>query len=72
MLVLAVFLGTGADVDRDRDFGIVNGVEARCGALDGPGPAPVDGMVRLVSGSGSFGFVSGYELLAFAIEERRE
>ena len=57
------------DFDTARDFESVNGVEARGGSLNGPGPTIVDGMVYVLSGYGSFGFMSGNVLLAFAVEE---
>ena len=57
------------DVDTARDFGVINGVEARGGALNGPGPTIVDGMLYVVSGYGSFGYMPGNVLLAFAVEE---
>ena len=57
------------DVDTARDFGFINGVEARGGALNGPGPTIVDGMLYVVSGYGSFGYMPGNVLLAFAVEE---
>ena len=47
----------------------MNGVEARGGSLNGPGPTIVDGMVYVLSGYGSFGFMRGNVLLAFAIED---
>ena len=56
------------DFDTARDFETVNGVEAHGGALNGPGPTIVDGMLYVVSGYGSFG-MSGNVLLAFAVEE---
>ena len=52
-----------------RQFRTVNGVEARGGALNGPGPTIVDGMVYVLSGYGSFGFMRGNVLLVFAIED---
>ncbi len=57
------------DFDTAREFQTVNGVEARGGSLNGPGPTIVDGMVYVLSGYGSFGFMSGNVLLAFAIED---
>jgi len=56
------------DFDTARDFETVNGVEAHGGALNGPGPTIVDGMLYVVSGYGSFG-MSGNVLLAFTVEE---
>lgn len=56
------------DFDTARDFETVNGIEAHGGALNGPGPTIVDGMLYVVSGYGSFG-MSGNVLLAFTVEE---
>ena len=57
------------DFDTARDVETVNGVEARGGSLNGPGPTIVDGMVYVLSGYGSFGFTRGNVLLAFTVEE---
>ena len=57
------------DFDTAREFQTVNGVEARGGSLNGPGPTIVDGMVYVLSGYGSFGFMRGNVLLAFTIED---
>ena len=48
-------------------FRTVNGVEGRGGSINGPGPTVVDGMVYVVSGYGSFGFMPGNVLLAFGV-----
>ena len=58
------------DFDTARDVETVNGVEARGGSLNGPGPTIVDGMVYVLSGYGSFGFMRGNVLLAFTVEEK--
>ena len=57
------------DFDTAREFQTVNGIEARGGSLNGPGPTVVDGMLFVLSGYGSFGFMPGNVLLAFAVEE---
>ena len=57
------------DFDTAREFEAVNGGEARGGSLNGAGPTIVDGMVYVLSGYGSFGFMPGNLLLAFAVEE---
>ena len=57
------------DFDTAREFEAVNGGEARGGSLNGPGPTIVDGMVYVLSGYASFGFIPGNLLLAFAIED---
>ena len=45
----------------------VNGVPARGGSLNGPGPVVVDGMVYVNSGYGMFGSMPGNVLLAFGV-----
>jgi polyvinyl alcohol dehydrogenase (cytochrome) len=57
------------DFDTAREFQTVNGVEARGGSLNGPGPTIVDGMLYVVSGYGTFGYMPGNILLAFGVEE---
>ena len=57
------------DVDTARQFRTVNGVEARGGSLNGPGSTIVDGMLYVISGYSSFGFMPGNVLLAFTVEE---
>jgi polyvinyl alcohol dehydrogenase (cytochrome) len=57
------------DFDTRRDFTTVNGVTAKGGAIDGPGPVVVNGMVFMNSGYGRFGGAPGNVLLAFAPEE---
>ena len=57
------------DFDTAREFEAVNGGEVRGGSLNGAGPTIVDGMVYVLSGYGSFGFMPGNLLLAFAVEE---
>ena len=56
------------DVDTGRSFQTVNGVEAKGGAINGPGPTVVDGMVFVVSGYSTFGMMGGNVLLAFGLE----
>ena len=46
----------------------VNGVSARGGSLNGPGPVIVDGMVYVNSGYGQFGSMPGNVLLAFGAD----
>src|SRR5688572_10636101 len=56
------------EVDTARnDYATVNGVPARGGALDGPGPPIVDGMLYVTSGYGQWGGLAGNVLLAFAL-----
>ncbi len=54
------------DFDTARDFKTVNGVKARGGSMDGPGPVAVGGMVFVNSGYSRFGGISGNVLVAFA------
>jgi polyvinyl alcohol dehydrogenase (cytochrome) len=54
------------DFDTVREFATVNGVKANGGAIDGPGPVVVNGMVLVNSGYSRFGGIPGNVLLAFA------
>ena len=56
------------DYDTAREFETVNGVPAKGGALDGPGPAIAGGLVVVNSGYGFFNGISGNVLLAFGVE----
>ena len=56
------------DFNTIRAYSAVNGVKANGGALDGPGPVVVNGMVFVNSGYARFGGASGNVLLAFAPE----
>jgi len=56
------------DFDTVRAYETVNGVRANGGALNGPGPVVVGGMVLVNSGYGRSGGLSGNVLLAFAPE----
>ena len=51
-----------------RDFETVNGVPARGGSINGPGPTVVNGMVYFNSGYGAFGQLAGNVLLAFGAQ----
>ena len=55
------------EVDTARDYATVNGVSAGGGAMDGPGPTIVDGMLYVNSGYGQWGGLPGNVLLAFEI-----
>ena len=57
------------DFDTRREFSTVNGVSAKGGAIDGPGPVVVNGMLFMNSGYGRFGGAPGNVLLAFAPED---
>jgi polyvinyl alcohol dehydrogenase (cytochrome) len=54
------------DFETMRDFDTVNGVKARGGSIDGPGPVVANGMVFVTSGYPRNGGVPGNVLLAFA------
>ena len=58
------------DFDTGREFPTVNGVAARGGAIDGPGPTIAGGMVFVSSGYGVFGQTPGNVLLAFGLKSR--
>jgi polyvinyl alcohol dehydrogenase (cytochrome) len=51
-----------------RNFETVNGVNARGGSINGPGPTVVNGMLFTNSGYGAFGQLAGNVLLAFGID----
>lgn len=54
--------------DTNLDFETVNGVKAKGGSMDGPGPVVVGGMVYVNSGYGGLVGRPGNVLLAFGIE----
>jgi polyvinyl alcohol dehydrogenase (cytochrome) len=56
------------DFDTNISFETINKVDAKGGAIDGPGPVIVNGMVFFNSGYGLFGQMSGNVLLAFSPE----
>jgi polyvinyl alcohol dehydrogenase (cytochrome) len=55
------------DFDTVRDYDTVNGVKAKGGAIDGPGPIVVNGMVFVNSGYTRMGGIPGNVLLAFEV-----
>lgn len=55
------------EVDTARDYATVNGVSAHGGAMDGPGPTVVDGMLYVASGYAQWGGLPGNVLLAFEV-----
>ena len=62
---------TGAvlwDFDTTQTFNTVNGVPAKGGSMDGPGPVIAGGMLFVNSGYSRFGGMPGNVLLAFASE----
>ncbi|MGN8549950.1 hypothetical protein ACQPTN_37310 [Bradyrhizobium sp. 13971] len=55
------------EIDTARDYTTVNGVAAHGGAMDGPGPVVVDGMLYVNSGYAQWSGLPGNVLLAFEI-----
>jgi polyvinyl alcohol dehydrogenase (cytochrome) len=58
------------DNDTLRDYQTVNGVTAKGGSIDGPGPVIVGGLVIVNSGYGYFNAIPGNVLLAFSVDGR--
>jgi polyvinyl alcohol dehydrogenase (cytochrome) len=56
------------EFDTARDFATVNGVSAHGGAMDGPGPTIVDGMLYAASGYAQWSGLPGNVLLAFEVK----
>ena len=56
------------DFDTVREFTTVNGLIAKGGAMDGPGPTIAAGMLYVGSGYGSWGGAPGNVLLAFEVK----
>jgi polyvinyl alcohol dehydrogenase (cytochrome) len=56
------------DFDTAREFTTVNGVTAKGGSMDGPGPTITGGMLYLGSGYGAWGGLAGNLLLAFSVD----
>jgi polyvinyl alcohol dehydrogenase (cytochrome) len=56
------------DIDTIRAYPTVNGVEARGGSMDGPGPVIAGGMLFLNSGYAAGGGMPGNVLLAFSVD----
>ncbi len=57
------------EYDTNGAYETVNGVEAKGGSINGPGPVVVDGMVYVNSGYAAFGGRAGNVLLAFSVDE---
>jgi polyvinyl alcohol dehydrogenase (cytochrome) len=53
--------------DTAREYPVLNGVSARGGAMDGPGPTIVDAMLYVNSGYAQWGGLPGNVLLAFEV-----
>ncbi len=58
------------EVDTAHDYATVNNVSANGGAMDGPGPTIVDGMLYVASGYAQWGGRPGNVLLAFEVRNR--
>jgi polyvinyl alcohol dehydrogenase (cytochrome) len=56
------------DFDTIRAYDTVNGVAARGGSIDGPGPAIGGGLVLVNSGYPTAGGTPGNVLLAFSVD----
>ena len=56
------------EFDTNGDYDAVNGVPARGGSINGPGPVVVDGIVYVNSGYAAFGGRPGNVLLAFGVD----
>jgi polyvinyl alcohol dehydrogenase (cytochrome) len=54
--------------DANREFSTVNGLRAKGGSMNGPGPVVAGGMVYASSGYGVFGLRPGNVLLAFGVD----
>ena len=55
------------EFDTARDYDTVNGVSGHGGAIDGPGPVIVDGMLYVNSGYAQWSGIAGNVLLAFEV-----
>lgn len=58
------------EFDTARDYATVNGVPGHGGAIGGPGPVIVDGMLYLNSGYAQWSGIPGNVLLAFGVGDR--
>jgi polyvinyl alcohol dehydrogenase (cytochrome) len=56
------------DTDTIRPYQTVNGIEARGGSIDGPGPVVGGGMLFVNSGYAAGGGMPGNVLLAFSVD----
>ena len=56
------------DFDTAREFATVNGIVAKGGSMDGPGPTIAGAMLYVSSGYGAWGGMSGNVLLAFSVD----
>jgi polyvinyl alcohol dehydrogenase (cytochrome) len=58
------------EFDTARDYATVNGVPGHGGAIDGPGPVIVDGMLYVNSGYAQWSGIPGNVVLAFGVGDR--
>jgi len=58
------------DVDTQKTYDTVDGVEGHGGSIDGPGPVVVDGILYTNSGYGYVGEATGNVLLAYSVDGR--
>jgi polyvinyl alcohol dehydrogenase (cytochrome) len=58
------------EFDTTREFTTVNGVTAKGGSMDGPGPVVAGNMLFVPSGYAAWGGLAGNVLLAFAAQEK--
>ena len=58
------------DFDTTQEFTTVNGVTAKGGSMDGPGPTIAGGILYAGSGYGAWGGLPGNVLLAFSVDGR--
>ncbi len=56
------------DFDTTQEFHTVNGLTAKGGSMDGPGPVVAGGMLYVCSGYGTWGGLPGNVLLAFSVD----
>ncbi len=56
------------DFDTAQEFHTVNGLTAKGGSMDGPGPVVAGGMLYVCSGYGTWGGLPGNVLLAFSVD----
>ena len=56
------------EFDTAREFATENGITAKGGSMDGPGPTIAGGMVFTSSGYGNWGGLPGNVLLAFSVD----
>jgi polyvinyl alcohol dehydrogenase (cytochrome) len=56
------------DFNTAQDFATVNGITAKGGSMDGPGPVVAGKMLLVPSGYAAWGGLPGNVLLAFTVE----